>query len=447
MIKANLDFQIIEKKTFLKTFNFYLSLIKFHFEKHIFIGVSGGPDSMLLSYLINYYSKIYKWNLTAIIIDHGLRLESCDEALKTQNRLNKMGIEGIIVKLDKRKNSSKIQEWARFERLNNLTSITKSKNGILVLGHHLNDQAETIFMRMIRKTGFWGAAGIKPIVLWYGTPIIRPLLGFSKDSILQTCKKYSVKFEIDKSNFNEKFERVRIRNSINNFQDSGIILKQIYSMTNSIGKICDVIDKKTNDIFDKSFPVFDLGWGQLDIPLLSRLNEDIATRILSMRIKTIGGHRYFVKKAKIAQLLKHFKRFKNKLSSMPGKTLGGCKFCYRKKAIILVRWTNQEINNKIMPPLGNLIFDNRWEVFSKKNILFGHLNEFEARKTGAILDKNRTIPWEVWRYIPVNIEGFNLQKIDFCLDDKEPSNHLSVGETFFCKLFTEYKVKIKLLKQ
>ena len=50
-------------------------------------------------------------------------------------------------------------------------------------------------------------------------------------------------------------------------------------------------------------------------------------------------------------------------------------------------------------------------------------------------------------YITVNIEGFNLQKIDFCLDDKEPSNHLSVGETFFCKLFTEYKVKIKLLKQ
>ena len=93
MIKANLDLQIIKKKTFLKTFNYYISLINFHFEKHIFIGVSGGPDSMLLSYLINYYSKIYKWNLTAIIIDHGLRLESCDEALKTQRRLDKMGIE------------------------------------------------------------------------------------------------------------------------------------------------------------------------------------------------------------------------------------------------------------------------------------------------------------------------------------------------------------------
>ena len=69
-----------------------------------------------------------------------------------------------------------------------------------------------------------------------------------------------------------------------------------------------------------------------------------------MRIKTIGGHRYFVKKDKITLLLKHFKRFKNKLSSMSGKTLGGCKFCYRKKAIILVRWTNEKIDNKIMSP-------------------------------------------------------------------------------------------------
>mgnify|MGYP003951869567 CR=1 FL=1 len=446
MIKARLDLQTINKKTFLKTFDYYVSSIKFYFEKHIFIGVSGGPDSMLLSFLLNYYTKKYKWNLTAIIIDHGLRLESCDEALKTQNRLEKMGIEGVIVKLDERKNSSKIQEWARFERLNNLGAIAKSKNGILVLGHHLNDQAETIFMRMIRNTGFCGASGIKPIVLWYGTPIIRPLLGFSKDGILQACNKYSVQYEIDKSNFNQKFERVRIRNSISKLQDSSILLKQIYSMTNSIGKICEVVDKKTNDFCGKSFPVFDLGWGQLDIPLLSRLNVDLATRILSMRIKTIGGHRYFVKKDKITLLLNHFKRFKNKLFSMPGKTLGGCKFCYRKKTIILVRWTNQKIEKKIMPPLGNLIFDNRWEVFSKKNIVIGHLNDLEARKIKKILDKNKTIPWEVWRYVPVNIEVFNSQKINFYLDDKRPSNHLSIGETFFSKLFSEYEVKIKLLK-
>ena len=217
-------------------------------------------------------------------------------------------------------------------------------------------------------------------------------------------------------------------------------------MTDSIGKICDVIDKKTNDIFGKSFPVFELGWGQLDIPLLSRLNVDLATRILSMRIKTIGGHRYFVKKDKITLLLNHFKRFNNNLSSMPGKTLGGCKFFYRKKTIILVRWTNQKIDKKIMSPLGNLIFDNRWEVYSKKNIIFGYLNDLEARKTGEILDKNKSIPWEVWRYIPVNIKVFNLQKIDFCLDDKRPSNHLSIGETFICKLLSKYDVKIKFLK-
>ena len=82
----------------------------------------------------------------------------------------------------------------------------------------------------------------------------------------------------------------------------------------------------------------------------------------------------------------------------------------------------------------------------KKNIVIGHLNDLEARKIKKILDKNKTIPWEVWRYVPVNIEVFNSQKINFYLDDKRPSNHLSIGETFFSKLFSEYEVKIKLLK-
>ena len=60
--------------------------------------------------------------------------------------------------MDKNCRNSGFQEWAHFKRLEILSSIAKSKNALLFLGHHLNDQVETVFMRMSKNTGFWGAS-------------------------------------------------------------------------------------------------------------------------------------------------------------------------------------------------------------------------------------------------------------------------------------------------
>ena len=60
--------------------------------KHLVLGVSGGPDSMILSYLLFQYSKIRKLCITAVIIDHRLRHFSWKEALITRKRLNSIGL-------------------------------------------------------------------------------------------------------------------------------------------------------------------------------------------------------------------------------------------------------------------------------------------------------------------------------------------------------------------
>ena len=71
--------------------------------------------------------------------------------------MNKISSE--IVKLEKCYKKNGLQEWAHFKRLEILSSIATSKNSILFLGHHLNDQVETVFMRMAKGSGFWGASG------------------------------------------------------------------------------------------------------------------------------------------------------------------------------------------------------------------------------------------------------------------------------------------------
>ena len=447
VINARTDhnFIIDQDKFSLKLNSEYLFKNKYD-SKHLIVGVSGGPDSMLLSYLLKKYSENNGWSITAVIIDHKLREDSNKEALLTKNRLEIMGLETIILDLNKYHKNAGIQEWARFERLNTLSGFARSKNGILLLGHHLNDQVETVYMRMVKGTGVWGSCGIKPLTSWYGITVMRPLLSYSKETILNTCKENSIKYIDDESNFNKKFERVRVRNSINKIQDKNNFIKNMSNYSLYIGKICEKVDQKIKDISKIHFPIFDLGWSTVDVSVLANLNKDIAIRILLLRIKTIGGGRYYVKKNKVQKLLDHFITYQDNLLNMPGKTLGGCKIFYRKKRISIVRWSKENIENKEMPNIGNFIFDNRWEIFSCKKIKFGYLQNFKISKRENKVLKKIDIPYEVWRYIPINIDSINSEKMVFNLDVSKSNNHLKGIMNLINFLQNSYNVKLKFIQ-
>ena len=99
-----------------------------------------------------------------------------------------------------------------------------------------------------------------------------------------------------------------------------------------------------------------------------------------------------------------------------------------------------------MPNVGNLIFDNRWEIFSREKIKFGYLQNFKiSQKENKIL-KKLDIPYEVWRYIPVNIDSINFEKLVFNLDVSKSNNHLIISNIFINFLKSSYNVKLKFLK-
>ena len=200
-----------------------------------------------------------------------------------------------------------------FKRLEILSSIAKSKNALLFLGHHLNDQVETVFMRMTKNTGFWGSSGIKFFNHWFDTPVIRPFHQYTKNSITKTCKKYSIQFEVDASNFDIKFDRVKIRQTLGQIKNRKRLFKNIYLSSFFIGKIVNVIDEKISQMCSSNFPIHDLGFSVIDVPTLSNLNKSIALRVLMLIIKTVGGNKYYVKnkEIKLFEIFKYF--FKNYL--------------------------------------------------------------------------------------------------------------------------------------
>ena len=88
-------------------YRIFKSLIKnseyFENQPHIAVGVSGGPDSMALAYLLNKWVKYKKGKLTAIIFDHRIRNNSKIESLQVKKMLTELDIHSLIIKPNKNK--------------------------------------------------------------------------------------------------------------------------------------------------------------------------------------------------------------------------------------------------------------------------------------------------------------------------------------------------------
>ena len=195
----------------------------------IAVAVSGGPDSMVLCHLL---AKIFP-NTTALILDHGLRSESNTEALLTEKRLNILNIKTKILTWVGGKPTTRIQETARQVR-HQLLQNWCYDHGILSLfmAHHFDDQWETLYMRHKQNSGSRGMIGITPLTFRRFGMIVRPLLTYSKQDILDYADHTKLEYVIDPSNLKPTYERGRIRLNRSNLE-AEFPSSQIQTLINS----------------------------------------------------------------------------------------------------------------------------------------------------------------------------------------------------------------------
>ena len=188
---------------------------KYTFEKnpYVAVAVSGGPDSMSLLFLINAFIKYKKGNLMALIVDHRIRKNSKEEAKFISTYLDKNKINSQILTANKDKVSKKSMNEARNNRYNLLTDFCIKNNILhLFIAHHKDDNLETFLSRKIAGSDFYGLKSMSELSLYNRVNIIRPLLNFSKEMLLNYNKKNKIKYINDPSNFNLDYTRPTIRN-------------------------------------------------------------------------------------------------------------------------------------------------------------------------------------------------------------------------------------------
>ena len=179
------------------------------------IAVSGGPDSLALLLLAVAARPSH---IEAATVDHALRLESRDEAAMVHSLCEQLGVPHQTLTVDWRpKPATALQERAREQRYRLLAEWGKGRQlGALVTAHHLDDQAETLVMRLGRGSGVRGLAGMRALSKVPGSnlPLLRPLLGWRRSELQRICAAAGLEPTVDLSNDDERFERVRVRRAL-----------------------------------------------------------------------------------------------------------------------------------------------------------------------------------------------------------------------------------------
>ncbi|MBA3576404.1 MAG: tRNA lysidine(34) synthetase TilS [Sphingomonas sp.] len=179
------------------------------------IAVSGGPDSLALLLLAQ---AARPGRIEAATVDHDLRSGSAGEAAMVAALCEKLAVpHSVLTAQWETKPETAIQERARGERYRLLGSWGAERSlGALMTAHHLEDQAETLLMRLKRGAGVRGLAGMRPVVPIPGSQLrlLRPLLKWRRSELMSICSAAGVAAASDPSNDDDQFERVRVRRAI-----------------------------------------------------------------------------------------------------------------------------------------------------------------------------------------------------------------------------------------
>ncbi|WP_322925160.1 tRNA lysidine(34) synthetase TilS [Paenibacillus campi] len=183
----------------------------------IVVAVSGGPDSIALLHVLHALSAEYDWTLVCAHMNHGFRpQESAEEAEFVRATATELSItfelEAVDTPLHMVRTGKGAQEAARELRYRFLQrTAAHYRAHTLALAHHMDDQAETVLMRILRGTGLDGLGGMKICRSEKNLELIRPFLRIYKADLVYVCEERGLAYRLDSSNMQRKYTRNRIR--------------------------------------------------------------------------------------------------------------------------------------------------------------------------------------------------------------------------------------------
>lgn len=181
----------------------------------VVVAVSGGPDSLALLDVLCRLAPSWELRLHPVHVDHGLRPDSAEDARWVAERVAERGLRLLRVRVAAARFAARHrlspEAAARLLRYRALEAVRRRVGAVrIAVGHHRDDVAETVLIRLLTGGGSDGLAGIPPV----RGPIVRPLIERSRAEILAYLEGRGIAWREDPTNRNPRFLRNRIRHQL-----------------------------------------------------------------------------------------------------------------------------------------------------------------------------------------------------------------------------------------
>ncbi|PIF04557.1 MAG: tRNA lysidine(34) synthetase TilS [Propionibacterium sp.] len=224
-------------------------------ESAVVVGCSGGADSLALTLGAAWAAQRAGTVMQAVVIDHGLQDGSAGVAQGVVGQLAERGIDATIHPVTVPANHPDgLEAAAREARLAALASYGLP----VLLGHTLDDQAETVLLGLLRGSGTRSLAGMAT----RRGPFLRPLLGLRRAQTEAACREWGINPWQDPHNENEQFARVKVRSLLPELaarldRDIAVALARTADLARADADLLDELASKTN-LASGPLPVADL---------------------------------------------------------------------------------------------------------------------------------------------------------------------------------------------
>jgi tRNA(Ile)-lysidine synthase len=178
----------------------------------VLVALSGGPDSLALAAAVAFEAPRAGLRAGAVIVDHQLQEGSAEVAARAAEQARELGLDPVEIRTVTIGESKDGPEAAARKQRYKALAVAKAETGAVavLLGHTLDDQAETVLLGLARGSG---PASLHGMAAASG-PFVRPLLGIRRETTVQACADAGLEPWIDPHNSDDAYSRVRVRRTV-----------------------------------------------------------------------------------------------------------------------------------------------------------------------------------------------------------------------------------------
>jgi tRNA(Ile)-lysidine synthase len=252
----------------------------------VLVACSGGADSLALLAATVFEARRRPWHVVGVTVDHGLQAGSDDQAAAVLDTMRRLGVdETASVRVQVSGGGQGPEAAARDARYAVLAELAaRWKASVVLLGHTLDDQAETVLLGLARGSGARALAGMRRGFEVYR----RPLLDLTRAQTEAACRAEEIDFWLDPHNDDPRFTRSRVRHQVLPVLEAELgpgVAASLARTAEQLREDADALD----DLADRAAATTLGAAGGLDVAALEQLPTAVRRRVLRRALLDAGS--------------------------------------------------------------------------------------------------------------------------------------------------------------